>query len=617
MTKMERKHEFRTALLVDLGTEWDERETGEIYLRSRQPLKDSKTNICQFIEDWATKSPDHSFLAQRDSAGDWQHISYGDMWRNITAVGQALLNMGLNAETPVAILTPNSIEHAIISYAGMAAGIPVCAVSPAYSTLKETRGLLQTVLGNLKPKVVFAQDADKLAAIRDLPELEGCTWISAQPAADALQLSDLQSTDVEQSFHDAYAATGHDTVAKILFTSGSTGKPKGVVNTHGMLCKNMAAFDDCTLQDQDEFVIVDWMPWHHTMGGNFQLGATILHGGTMYIDGGKPVPALFSQSLDNLRAISPTLSIGVPAYFMQLAQALEQDEDLRRSFFARMRYVIHAGAKLQQSVVDRIQKVAIAETGTQIAMISAYGTTETAPGISINTRESSNAEDIGAPLPGVELKLLPHEGTYELRVRGPNVLPRYLNAPEATEAAFDEDGFYRTGDTVAIEQYEDGRRWLRIGGRLAENYKLSAGAWVMTGPLRGKLMQRLSPFVREICFAGQDQASIRIMLWLNEAACKAQFPELADADPETLATHPALQEVLAEGIRAHNAENPAVTQRIAAFMVDPQPLSIGAGEITDKGNINQRGTLKNRAAQVERLYETEVSGDTIVMTGAR
>ncbi|WP_375569840.1 AMP-binding protein [Seohaeicola saemankumensis] len=598
---------FRDSSLIDHGMLSERTSAGELRLRSPHSLNEVARNICEPIEHHAARAPDSLFLAQRQSADQpWTAMTYAEAWKGISAIGSALLSMGFDGSTPLAILTPNSLEHAMISFACMAVGVPVCPVSPAYSTLPETRGILQSVLKTLRPRAVFVQDGAAFSHLRDLPELTGCTWISATTAPGFIPLSELMQVAATTAFRTAYTATQPDATAKILFTSGSTGAPKGVINTQHMLCSNAASFASCSALSGADFVLLDWMPWHHTMGGNFQLNTTALKGGALYIDNGRPLPGQFTRSIANICSVSPSLCVSVPAYFQMLVDALRDDVRMRTAFFARMRFLVYAGAKLQQSVVDAFQSIALEHTGQKLALVAAYGATETAPGICMNTEDSDDADRLGVPLPGVELRLLPVNDRYEIRVRGPNVFSLYLGNEEASKAAFDEEGFYRTGDTVFAQADSDGKLALGFGGRLSENFKLDVGAWVIVADLRAKLLQRLAPLVREVCLAGENRPDIRALFWLDETACRARFPGLtAEQRLE------AVQDALRAALTTHNEENPARTQRVHAFATEGEPPQLGAGEVTDKGNINQRRVLERRAVKVDLLYAADTPDNTI------
>lgn len=575
---------------------------GSLVLRSCVPLTNVETNIVNYLERWARAAPERVFLAQRTPDRTWETLTYAEAWRRVQGVAQGLIDAGHTGDQAVMILSPASIEHGVLTLAGMLIGAPIVPVSPAYSLLPEARPRLDDIVDLIRPAFVFVQAEAPFSAVRYAPGLADAVWISAAGGPSSSAIGAWCDLPAGEAVQRRRAAISGDTVAKILFTSGSTGAPKGVINTQSMLCSAIACSAELIPDSEPYPVTVDWMPWHHTMGGNSVLHGTLRSGGTLYIDDGKPLPGLFDKTIENLREGRPTVMQSVPAAYGLLVAALERDEDFRRAFFSRLDRLLYAGASLPAGIWDRMQALAMRSRGRPIDFGSAFGTTETGPGVTVTHWASNGDGEIGLPVAGIDVKLLPVEDRYEIRVRGPSVTPGYFRQPELTKAAFDEEGFYRTGDLVQLIDPLRPALGLRFAGRLSENFKLGNGSWVATNELRLAVLEACRPLVGEVVLAGADRADIRAMFWPGQGSDLGAPGALA-----------ALTEAIAARLADFNAHHHGATHRIAAFRVLLDPPSIGAGEITDKGNINQRAVLARRAPLVEDLYAAASSGDVIAL----
>jgi len=583
------------------------RADGSLILQSPLPLGDFCRHICEYLQKWAEDAPTRTFLAERGSDGAWRRLCYEDAWRRVRAIGQSLVVRRLGQGQPIAILTGNSIEHALITFAGMLAGVPVAPISPAYGVHPEGVVRLNEIADALKPAMVFVQSTKGLDRVRSIPGFANAEWVSVEDDPTTTSFASLEAHQPGREIDEAYAQAGGDDIGKILFTSGSTGSPKGVPQTQRMLC---AAIHGASLlvQTDEPPVLLDWMPWHHTMGGNNTLHGTVRDGGTLYIDDGRPAPQLIGRTIRNLKEIAVTSAQNVPAGLQMLVEAMETDDALRISFFKRILRLSYAGAALPHDTWRRLQSLSMATRGRPLAVMSGYGATETAPGICTTHWACEGRGEIGLPIPGVELKLVPVGDRYEARVRGPNVMPGYFRRPDLTETAFDEEGFYKVGDAVTFVDPLEPRKGLRFAGRLSENFKLANGSWVICSEVRSALLA-CAPTIAEAVLAGHDRNDIRLLVWVSPAT-KTELALNgavgADLDEQITAR-------VADELRAFNTQNATATRRIGAFAVLSQAPSLGAGEVTDKGNVNPRALLASHAALVDELYSPSPSGRVVLL----
>ena len=556
----------------------EQRSDGSIILRSPQKLKPHARAIGEWLVHWAAKAPERVFVAERAAQG-WRKVSFAQALEAARRIGQALLDRGLNASKPVAILSDNSVDHALIMLGALHVGVPVAPISPAYSLMSKDHAKLKSIFELVRPGLVWTADPEKFA-----PAL-------AAVGATATPLDSLTQAAPTARVDEAFSGIGQATLAKILFTSGSTGMPKGVVNTHGMLCANqqMLAQGWPFVEDRPP-VVVDWLPWNHTFGGNHNFNLVLRNGGTLYVDGGKPAPGLAEITAQNLKEIAPTMYFNVPRGYDLLLSFLERDAELRRNFFKDLDVLFYAAAALPQNLWERIEKLAVQEKGGRLAMLSAWGSTETSPLATQVHFHIERAGVIGLPVAGCELKLVPSAGKLEVRVKGPNVTPGYYKREDLTKAAFDADGYYRIGDAVKFAVPDAPAKGIVFDGRVAEDFKLATGTWVHVGAVRVKLIAAGDPVIQDAVITGHDRNEIGALVFLNPAAAKDLSAE-------------AVRARIADALRKLAAETGAgsSTHPVRA-MVMTDPPSIDANEITDKGYMNQRAVLERRAALVEQLY---------------
>lgn len=583
----------------------ERRPDGALILSSPTEWSPCDWRVTDFLPRWSDAAPDRVFLAQRNAKGGWDEMTYGEAWSQVQAVGQSLIDIGAKPTDKLAVLSGNSIDNAVISFAVMSMGLILAPISPNYTLMPGGLARLKDIAETLRPSFVFVQSGRDFSAARSIAELAAATWISGDGAPDTVPFSTLTGTNGTAGFTQASGAVSCDAVAKILFTSGSTGFPKGVLNTHRMMASSLQ-MGSLLVSPPEAPVQVEWLPWHHTMGSNVILHGILKNGGTLYIDDGRPLPQLFHKSVANLKEISPTAMFNVPAGYNLLCDAVENDPDLGASVFKRMDRLSYAGAAISHGTLDKLYRLTFSATGRRIPVMSGYGTTETAPTISTTHWATDQPGEIGLPAPGLQLKLIPISDTYEVRVKGPNVTPGYLGRPDLTEMAFDEEGFYRIGDTVSFMDPQKPERGLRFTGRISENFKLANGTWVSIGNMRAAILAATRGVLLDIVVAGENRESCAVLCWLNptEAARISRRPAAE------LTSDPLVVQFLRDSFRDYN-ETVGSSERICSFALLKDPPSMAAGEITDKAYVNQRAVLKVRSEQVERLYANEPIRDVV------
>ncbi|MDB5825347.1 MAG: feruloyl-CoA synthase [Herminiimonas sp.] len=594
------------------------RDDGSMLLSSRQALLPHARSIGTWLEQWAASAPDRPFLLERASAGGpWQGVTYGEARKKVRQIASALLAMDLKPGQPVAVLSDNGVEHALLMLACLHVGIPYAAISPAYSLMSKDHAKLKSLIQRLQPAVLYTAPTERFAgALAAISGLHGARLIASAGSASppgAAPFSSLLGTVDNKAVEKAHADVGPDTVAKILFTSGSIAEPKGVVNTQRMLCASQQAKAQVwPFLAQTPPVIVDWLPWNHTFGGNHNLNLVLMHGGTLYVDAGKPMPGLFDTTIANLREIAPTIYFNVPRGFDMLVTALRADADLRRKFFSRLQVMFYAGSALPQNLWEALLELSRQETGEAVPMVTAWGSTETSPLATDCHFQAPYSGVIGVPVPGVELKLLKNGGKLEIRVRGPNVMPGYLLQPELTAKAFDEEGFYRIGDAVRFADPQRPEAGLVFDGRVAEDFKLASGTWVNVGALRVRGIEFLAPVAQDIVVTGHDGDEIGFLVFPNMPACRQLAALPAEATAAEVLMHDKVRTAVSAGLAAMRAAGSGSSTFAGRALLLQEPPSVDAGEITDKGYINQAAVLRGRAVLAARLHALTTDPETIL-----
>ncbi|MDQ8730984.1 feruloyl-CoA synthase [Bradyrhizobium sp. LHD-71] len=584
----------------------EHRTDGSIVVRSTVPLGPVERAVGVWLERWASEMPDKMFLAERtDAKAAWSTISYGDTRRRVRAAASWMLAEGLSVERPLAILSDNAIEHAIFALGAMHAGIPVATISSAYSLVSKDYEKLRAAAVLLDPGAIYVADAASFApALAAIKSSHRAVVIAGANAdkSEGIPASEVLATTESETVARAFAAITPDTIAKFLFTSGSTGTPKAVVNTHRMLTASQTARAQVwPFLERSDLVVLDWLPWSHTFGANHNFNMVLRNGGTLYIDQGKPAPGLFTTSLDNLRSVIPTVYFNVPRGFDMLLGALRDDKALRERFFANVRFAFYAAAALPQNLWDAMEDLSIKTTGHAIPMVSAWGSTETAPLATDCHFLAGRPGNIGVPVPGTELKLVPSGQKLEVRVRGANVTPGYWKASELTAAAFDAEGYYRIGDAVRFADGERPEGGLFFDGRISEDFKLSSGTWVTVGMLRVAAVAALAPLAQDIVIAGHDEDEVRFLIFPNVAASRAVSGLPDTAAVSDVLAHVNVREAIARGLAGLKAQNSGSAGHATRALLLVEPPSIDGGEITDKGYINQRAVLTRRADALAKL----------------
>ncbi len=577
----------RDAELLALDPVITKKPDGTVYVEDSHSLPAYPDRITDALVANADAKPDAVFLADRKTGGDWRRVTYAGMLDRVRRLGQALLDAGLSAERPLAILSGNDIEHASLGLAALHVGIPYAAISPAYALTGGSYARLTETFEAITPGMVYAADAAAVA-----PALKAigsdAVFVADEAAHGAKAFADLLATEPTDAVEAAYGSVGPDTIAKFLFTSGSTGSPKAVINTHRMLCANQAMTREAFAYMKTEPpIVLDWAPWHHTAGGNKVFFMVMTNGGTLYIDDGRPTKADIGKTVRNLREVSPTWYFNVPTGFDALIPFLESDAALRENFFRNLKMLWYAGASLAQHSWDALERLAVEATGTRIVIATGLGATETAPAAIFCTWPQASAGNVGLPVPGVALKLVPFEDKYDARVKGPNIMPGYWRQPELSAQCFDDEGFYKFGDALVPVDPDDFAQGFRFAGRTAENFKLDTGTWVATGALRMGFIDHFGDAVRDVAITGADRPYLGAIVFPRDPA--------QATDPEYLA-------LMRKNLVSLAANATGSSNRIRRLVVAEEPPTMEAGELTDKGSLNQRAVLRNREDLVEEIY---------------
>ncbi len=585
----------------------DRRADGSIILKSTTPLRESARCIGDWLEHWARRTPDRIFLADRASAdAPWSTVTYRDALKQVRSAAVWILAQGLSAERPLVILSDNSVEHALFALAAQHVGVPSAAISPAYSLMSKDFDKLKSMIALLKPGAIYVSSTKPFAtALAAIQPLHSATIVSGD--ADAVSFCSIAATPETPDVEKAFAAITPDTIAKFLFTSGSTGTPKAVINTQRMLTSSQQAkAQTWTFLDDigEDLVILDWLPWSHTFGANHNFNLVLRNGGTLYVDGGKPAPGLFATSLANLRSVMPTVYFNVPRGFDMLIAALRGDDALRNKFFGEVKFAFYAGAALPQNLWDALEELSVQTVGRAMPMVSAWGSTETSPLATDCHFQAQRSGNIGVPIPGTELKLVPSGDKLEVRVRGPNVTPGYWKAPELTAQAFDSEGFYLIGDAVTFADPARPERGLFFDGRVAEDFKLNSGTWVSVGNLRVAGIAALAPLAQDIVVTGHGGDEVRFLVFPNIAACRAHAGLPESADVKDVIGHDKVRGTIAQGLAKLKTQSGNSSGHATRALLLAEPASVDGGEITDKGYINQRAVLTRRAQAVATLDDS-------------
>lgn len=594
-------------------------KNGALYISPQEQLQAYPQKLTDRLLENAQRYPDRTFVAKRDASGEWIKLSYADVATRAWHIAQALKNRPtLCTDRPLVILSGNDLEHLVLSMAAMLAGIPFSAVSPAYSLISKDYGKLKHIFDVLSPGMVFANDGDAFAAAigacchaDDIEIVSNSGFIAQQPCTSFAALLDTEITDIKAH----YDRIDEHQIAKFLFTSGSTKMPKAVPTTHLMLCTNQQML----LQTFPEFaetppILVDWLAWHHTFGGSHNVGIALYNAGTIYIDDGKPVPGKMQETIRNLKEISPTVYLNVPKGWEEITLALEQDAELCEQFFKKVKVLFFAGAALSEAGWNRLDHIAQQHCGERIRIMSGLGMTETAPSCVFTTGPKVMAGFIGYPAPGCEVKLAPYGDKLEFCVRGKNVMKHYWRLPADQQAdIFDEEGFYRTGDAVQLVDPEDPSQGLMYDGRIAEDFKLNTGTFVNVGTLRNRVLITGNQLIQDVCITGSNLNAIGFLIFPKIHDCAAY----AGLDPQQhnhqqILTHSKVQQWFKQFLLDFNKEATGSSNTVSMLYLMQEPAQLDAGETTDKGNLNQNGILKRRAAMVAELYEKQLNNSLII-----
>lgn len=582
----------------------EERADGTILLTSGYDLAEPARTTGEWLHMWAERAPYRVAVSERPASGPgWRNLTYGELLEQVRAVASCLVARGLGQDDTIAILSGNGLDHLILSLAAQYVGVPVVPLAEQYALIEEAHGRLVYVLNRITPKMAFVDDATRYASALGLPELDGVEIVACRGACsrDLTMMEALLAGDDSVDVDAAHAQVGPDTLAKILFTSGSSSDPKGVLTTHRMMCVNQAQIVTVLpfLRDHPPR-ITDWLPWNHVFGGSHNVNMMLANGGTLTIDSGKPTGPAFSTTLKNRIDRPGTLAFNVPVGWSMMVDALKDKPETRREIIKEQQLLFYAGASLSQDVWDALERYCFEARRGLPLMISSWGLTETAPACLIVHEPIGRSGVIGVPMPGVTIKLIPDaDMRCEVRVKGPNVMTAYHNDPVRTAAAFDEEGFFITGDAVKFVDPADASRGLVFDGRVSEDFKLETGTWVQARTLRMNALARLSGLASDVVICGHDRGEVGLFVFpAPGAADRAEVTRGAVTDAHLMAR-------IEERLREMNAEVTGSAKRITRAIILAEPPALKDSEVTDKGSLNINNILKKRAALLERLYDNE------------
>jgi feruloyl-CoA synthase len=560
---------------------------GRLIVRSTEPLGEHAVSVVHDFRAISEAHPDRLLVAERDG-DDWARLTWGDARAQVDRLAQGLLDRGL-ADRPVMVLSGNSRLHLVVTLAAMTVGAPAVPTSVAYSLQSADHAKLRAMAELVDPGLVVAESAAFAGAVAAVGG--GRTVLS--PELDGAVRPDDLAAEPTDEVDRRCAALRRDDVAKILFTSGSTGTPKGVLNTHGMLSANQQQMRQVwPFLAEEPPVLLDWLPWSHTFGGNHDTNLVLTNGGTLWIDDGRPAPGLVERTVRNLADARPTVYLNVPAGYAALLPHLERDPAAAAAFLDRLRLGFFAAAALPQQLWDRLAKLA-SDHGSAMQMTTSWGLTETAPAATSAHFPITRSDILGVPLPGVELALVPVGEKTEVRVRGANVTPGYYRRPDLTAAAFDDEGFFRTGDAVALADSDDPAAGLLFRGRIAEDFKLSTGTFVSVGTLRPRLLSASQGLLTDAVICGENGDVVTALVWLA--------PDAASRLDDDGVPDESLRAELAATMQRLAAQGGGSSQCVERLLVLREPAGLDAGEITDKGYVNQRAVRERRSDDVALL----------------
>ena len=589
--------------LVEVDIQREDAADGSILLRSRVELEAGPFRLTERLQYWAEHSPEHSFIAQRNHHGEWEHLNYRETYNKVCRLASFLQNTDVSVERPLAILSENSIEHGLMALAALHIGLPYSVVTAAYALRSTDYAKFRHVIETLTPGLVFVQNgrafSQAIAAV--CPNVQVVAVNEAEPGN--LLFSEVLQTPVSPSVEAAYTKIQPETVAKILFTSGSTSVPKGVINTHGNISSNWRQITQTfPFFKNGGLTLIDWLPWNHTFGGNHNFGLTLYNGGTLYIDAGNPTPAGLQLTLQNLREIAPTVYFNVPKGFEELVHYFQADSELCRFFFSRLQLLFYAGAGMPQHVWDALEQLAYQTTGKRLLISTGLGMTEASPSCMFNIHYGSFSGMLGTPVPGLEMKLIPNAGKTEVRFSGPNLTPGYWRNPEATAKAFDEAGFYCTGDALKFVDENDPNAGFIFDGRISEDFKLDTGTWVSVGVLRAKFITEAQGLIQDVVITGHDRPFVGAIVFPEVNFCRRLAGLKMGASLEQIVNNPVVLAALEDLLERFAKQSTGSSTLIKRAVFADFQLSMDKGEITDKGSINQRQVLANHPDLVEKIY---------------